>query len=64
MDLSRLLLVSRRWVATLWADGYRHAAALDADGYFEGRRRGGPFAYLVNTAQLFLGMHICGSAAR
>jgi hypothetical protein len=36
VDLSRLLLVSRRWVATLWADGYRHAAALDADGYFKG----------------------------
>ena len=36
VDLSRLLLVSRRWVATLWADGYRHAAALDAGGYFEG----------------------------
>ena len=36
VDLSRLLLVSRRWVATLWADGYRHAATLDADGYFEG----------------------------
>ena len=36
VDLSRLLLVSRRWVATLWADGYRHAATLDAGGYFEG----------------------------
>ena len=36
VDLSRLLLVSRRWVATLWADGYRHATALDAGGYFEG----------------------------
>lgn len=40
--LERILLVSRRWVAELWADGYRHAAQLDASCYFEGlapRRR-------------------------
>ena len=31
-----LLLVSRQWVARLWADGYAHARDLDAAGHFDG----------------------------